>query len=125
MNDIHDPAGCRQPACQRCDDYGLGYSAGKDKAAFEFQHHDYMSHADGCQCAPCLLWTQATAGLVTLLLQVRNEGVDSVDGLKEKLCLDVCFHDRCGVVFALELLYQQTKAEVDDHNDRALHDRRN
>ena len=25
----HDPAGCRQPACQRCDDYGQGYSAGK------------------------------------------------------------------------------------------------
>ena len=121
----HDPAGCRQPACQRCEDYGHGYAAGKDKAAFEFQHHDYMGHADGCRCAPCTTWAQATAGLVTLLLQVRNEGVDSVPGLKQSLCLDACFHDRCGVVFALEYLYQQTKAEVDEHNARVLHDRRN
>ena len=123
MNDIHDPAGCRQPACQRCDDYDLGYSAGKD--AFEFEHHDYMAHADDCGCATCTTWAQATAGIVKLLLQVRNEGVDSVDGLKQSLCLDACFHDRCGVVFALEYLYQQTKAEVDDHNARALHERRN
>ena len=121
----HDPAGCRQPACQRCDDYGLGYSAGKDKAWFEFGHHVYEAHAFDCGCAPCTTWAQATAGLVTLLLQVRNEGVDSVPGLKQSLCLDACFHDRCGVVFALEYLYQQTKAEVDDHNARELHDRRN
>ena len=121
----HDPAGCQLAACQRCDDYGIGYSAGKEKAAFEFQHHDYIAHADGCGCAPCTTWAQATAGLVTILLQVRNEGVDSVPGLKQSLCLDACFHDRCGVVFALERLYIQAKAEVDDHNANELHDRRN
>ena len=59
----HNPAGCRQPACQRCDDYGQGYAAGKDKAAFEFQHHDITAHADDCACAPCTTWTQAAAGM--------------------------------------------------------------
>ena len=46
-------------------------------------------------------------------------------GLKQSLCLDASLHDRCAVVFALERLYIQAKAEVDDHNARELHDRRN
>ena len=121
----HDYIECKAADCQRCDDYGNGYSAGKDKAAFEFEHHDYILHSGGCGCAPCTTWEMATAGIVSLMLQVRNEGIASVEGLKQSLCLDLCFHDRCGVVFALELAYQQTKAEVDDHNARALHDRRN
>ena len=86
----HDPAGCQLAACQRCDDYGIGYSAGKDKAAFEFEHHDYMAHADDCGCASCKTWVQATAGIVKLMVQVRFEGVGSVDGLKQKLCQDLC-----------------------------------
>ena len=121
----HDTAGCQLADCQRCDDYGNGYSAGKDKAAFEFEHHDYMAHADDCGCASCKTWVQATAGIVKLMVQVRFEGVGSVDGLKQKLCQDLCNHDRCHLLFALEGLYQQTKDEFDDHNAKALHDRRN
>ena len=116
-----DPADCQLNACQRCDDYAGGYGA----AQLEFQHHDITAHAAGCGCAPCTTWAQATAGIVELMLQVRNEGVGSVDGLKQKLCEDICSHSRCAVIYSLERLYIQTKAEVDDHNARALHDRRN
>ena len=116
---------CKAAGCQLCQGYEDGYTAGKDKAAFEFQHHDCMAHAGGCGCEPCKTWAQAASETVKLLLQVRNEGVGSVDGLKEKLCRDPCNHDRCRLLFALELLYQQTKDEVDDHNARAIHDRRN
>ena len=75
MNDIHDPAGCRQPACQRCEDYEqaimrrarirLGSSSGITCAK--------PTRID-CQCAPCTTSAQATAGLVTLLLQVAQRG---------------------------------------------------
>ena len=116
---------CRAADCELCQGYEDGYSAGKEKAAFEFQHHDYMAHADGCGCEPCKTWAQATAGTVELLLQVRNEGVGAVDGLKQQLCRGLCNHDRCHLLFALEYLYQQTKEEVDDHNARVLHGRRN
>ena len=39
----HDPADCHLADCQRCDDYGLGYSAGKDKAAFNKQNPTWDS----------------------------------------------------------------------------------
>lgn len=50
----HDPAGCGLAFCQRCDDYGSGYAAGKDKAYFELEMmaSDY-DHAAGCGCRPC------------------------------------------------------------------------
>ena len=53
------------------------------------------------------------------------EGVGSVEGLKEKICEHLCDHDRCHLVFALEHLYQLTKAEVDARNALAMWDRRN
>ena len=84
-----------------------------------------MAHADGCRCITCEVWAEAAAGIVKLLLQVRNEGVSSVDGLKQQMCRGICNHDRCHLLFALELLYQQTKDEVDAHNAKALHGRRN
>ena len=88
-------------------------------------HHDYLAHTDGCGCAPCTTWAQAAAEIVKLLLQVRVEGVGSVEGLKEKICEHLCDHDRCHLVFALEHLYQLTKAEVDARNALAMWDRRN
>ena len=35
METGHDPAYCSLAYCQRCDDYGDGYSRGKDKAIWE------------------------------------------------------------------------------------------
>ena len=86
-------------------------------------HPDYMGHSDGCGCAPCATWAEAAAGITKLMLQVRVLGIASVDGLAEKLCQDLCDHDRCGVIYSLERLYQQTKDEVEDA--KALHDRWN
>ena len=58
----HDYALCAQEPCQRCDDYGAGYSAGKDKAYFEIQHHAGANHAPTCGCQPCLTVRLITAG---------------------------------------------------------------
>ena len=46
----HDPAGCRQEPCQRCDDYGFGYSVGKSKALFEVKAWRPGAHAADCRC---------------------------------------------------------------------------
>ena len=52
----HDPALCGRAVCERCDDYGQGYTAGKDKMADELLARlDDASHAEICGCRPCVL----------------------------------------------------------------------
>ena len=52
----HDPALCDRDVCARCDAYGTGYAAGKDKAFFEVRAVlDACDHARGCGCEPCKL----------------------------------------------------------------------
>ena len=48
----HDPTGCHLADCQRCEDYAIGYQAGKDKALFEIEVFDDF-HVGSCACAPC------------------------------------------------------------------------
>ena len=50
---LHEPALCHLLACPRCDDYGDGYAAGKDKAHFELRTWELGAHAPGCGCEPC------------------------------------------------------------------------
>ena len=51
----HEPALCGLEACRRCDDYGVGYAAGKAKAFMELRQHLGAGHAPGCGCEPCLM----------------------------------------------------------------------
>ena len=50
--DLHDYASCADAACQRCDDYGDGYSRGKEACNSELRA--WSPHAPGCGCGPCL-----------------------------------------------------------------------
>ena len=34
----HNYASCEDPLCQRCEDYGIGYARGKEKALFEVRN---------------------------------------------------------------------------------------
>ena len=52
--DGHDPAGCDDPLCQRCDDYGGGYAHGKAAAHAEVRHWEPGAHAASCGCERCL-----------------------------------------------------------------------
>ena len=51
----HDFAGCTDLACELCDAYGDGYSAGKDKLEHELRARLQTRHAAGCGCRPCVL----------------------------------------------------------------------
>ena len=47
---------CDDLACELCDAYDDGYSAGKDKMAAEIEAVlDAKNHAAGCGCRPCQL----------------------------------------------------------------------
>ena len=67
MTNEHDPAKCENTICQRCDDFALGYQAGKDKARFEIEIWD-DTHARSCACAPCRL----VLGIVAKVLNSRD-----------------------------------------------------
>ncbi len=49
----HEPAGCEIEGCGRCDDYGLGYSAGKSKMLFEIGATVTGGHPADCTCSTC------------------------------------------------------------------------
>lgn len=52
----HDPAGCSDLFCQRCDDYGTGYAAGKEKMIGDMLARlTEPPHARDCGCVPCQL----------------------------------------------------------------------
>ena len=53
MTSPHDAAGCELVACDRCDSYGDGYSAGKAAAHFELRVWDVGAHSEDCGCAVC------------------------------------------------------------------------
>ena len=53
MTSPHDAAGCELVACDRCDSYGDGYSAGKAAAHFELRVWDVGTHSEDCGCAVC------------------------------------------------------------------------
>ena len=52
---MHEYAGCEDLACELCDAYGDGYSAGKDKLEDELRSRLKTRHAAGCGCRPCKL----------------------------------------------------------------------
>ena len=53
----HEPATCLDLFCLRCDDYGTGYSRGKEKAVQEMLDRvNGPPHARGCGCAPCKVY---------------------------------------------------------------------
>ena len=56
----HEPADCELAACDRCDSYGDGYSAGKDAAYFAITW-ELGAHASDCGCRPCLAIRQAVS----------------------------------------------------------------
>ena len=61
MTGSHDPADCELAACDRCDFYGDGYSAGKDAAYFAISTWELGAHASDCGCRPCLAIRQAVS----------------------------------------------------------------
>ena len=67
----HEPADCELAACDRCDAYGDGYSAGKDAAYFAISTWELGAHASDCGCRPCLAIRQA----VSKVLQAAGEPV--------------------------------------------------
>ena len=54
-NFTHDYAACHDLSCVRCDAYGDGYSAGKEKAYFEVRNWSPTDHAPSCGCTPCIV----------------------------------------------------------------------
>ena len=50
----HDYAACQDLSCVRCDAYGDGYTAGKEKAFFEVRTWHPKEHAPTCGCNPCI-----------------------------------------------------------------------
>ena len=51
----------RAGACDRCDSYGDGYSAGKDAAHFAISTWELGAHALDCGCMPCETIRQAVS----------------------------------------------------------------
>ena len=53
MSNGHESARCQLEPCQRCQDYGQGYAAGKDKLAFEIQTvlEDLVNHNHDSPCS--------------------------------------------------------------------------
>ena len=48
----HNYASCKEPLCQRCEDYAAGYVDARYKALFEASIQT-IYHADGCGCDTC------------------------------------------------------------------------
>ena len=49
---------CTDPLCVRCEAYGDGYTAGKDKSYFEIEARiaeGLEAHATLCGCRPCVV----------------------------------------------------------------------
>ena len=66
---LHDYAACESLACDLCDAYGDGYSAGKAAAFFEILNVG-SDHLKDCGCTPCgvrrTLQTDRGAGLLNI-----------------------------------------------------------
>ena len=50
----HDYAACQDQICVRCEAYGDGYTAGKEKAHLEVRNTFTDNHAPDCGCEPCI-----------------------------------------------------------------------
>ena len=50
---VHQPATCELEPCQRCDDYGTGYSHGKAAAHVELLPWTVDDHSPARGCQPC------------------------------------------------------------------------
>ena len=61
MTTGHDYAGCERDPCDRCHDYGLGWTHGKSKAHAEVVKVASGRHDAACGCEPCRVIRELTS----------------------------------------------------------------